>query len=454
MENKITPDQLNELALDIKSNIHELKRCFTIEFMGLPKSGKTTIIRLLSHYLRRNDINCYIIQERASLCPIKGKQRIEFSIWNACSSLLKLLETYEEPQKTVIIFDRGIFDALVWIKTFALQNGISNDEFESIFNYFTNTRWITKIDLLIHLRTTVELSLQRENQDALIEKPGSIMNPEILTKYQENAMNLAYKFKKIAKDYQEYDTTITETKENAKNITISVLEKIKELSDEEVAVFPFERINIIGNIKKLGIINANEAIKLLATLESELYFDKRSIVEVVDDAIQIVAVTIIENENQIVVFQKYEKNSKQRFHLRNTLWVGGHLRAEDNKNDLLRSAKKCIRREIKEEILYEYELDDTEIEFVGIVYDTISSKSRKHLGLVFSIKTLDERLISKLDNKNISEKSGQSHFIEVVNKEDIFKSDDKNFENWSLAIAYSYLGISVKMELENQLELF
>lgn len=456
IENEIIDERkLRELAFEIRNNIHELKHCFVIEFMGLPKSGKTTVIRLLSHYLRRNSINCYIVFERASVCPIKGKQSLSFSIWNACSSLLKVLETSNEPQKTVIIFDRGIFDALVWMKTFSQINGIKTEEFETFIKFFTNQRWINHIDLLIHLKTTVEQSLLRENDDVLIDKPGSIMNFEVLKDYEENATLLKRQYSAIAKNYKEYDTTTTETKANARRITIDVLKTIKELSDEEIAVFPSERINVLGNLKKYQILIGAEAISFLLTIGSEKYFKRRSIAETSSDIVQIVPITMIENSEEIAVFQKFEKHSNQRFHLKNTLWVGGHFREEDNwDDDIVRSTKNCIKRELREELNYEIDIDSQILQFIGILYDPIAERSRRHVGVLYTVNGIDSTLRNRIDGKNISEKSGQSHYIEIVKKEDLLKDNTRKFENWSLSIASSYLKLTITKDMENQLELF
>src|SRR5712692_5275098 len=85
-----------------------------IEFCGTPKSGKTTCATRLTHFLSRNGFSVMTVAERAGVCPLRNKSHMTFNVWTACASLNEMLEAVERDYQ-IVIFDRGIFDALCWM---------------------------------------------------------------------------------------------------------------------------------------------------------------------------------------------------------------------------------------------------------------------------------------------------------------------------------------------------
>ena len=93
--------------------VYKKRRPIVIEFSGAPKSGKTSSISSLMQFLKRNDFKVAVIQESASMCPVKDKHSPMFNLWTACDtikSLIGVLES-ERTQYDVVIIDRGIFDS-------------------------------------------------------------------------------------------------------------------------------------------------------------------------------------------------------------------------------------------------------------------------------------------------------------------------------------------------------
>lgn len=90
------------------------RRPLTIEFTGLPNSGKTTLIHNLESSLLAQGINVQIMQEDAELVPkeIPKKTWIR-NVWITFGQLQSLLEI-PYSQADIILFDRGYCDALFW----------------------------------------------------------------------------------------------------------------------------------------------------------------------------------------------------------------------------------------------------------------------------------------------------------------------------------------------------
>lgn len=89
-------------------------RAFVIEFAGTPKAGKSTSVEAIRHFFTRYDFRVHVLMERASVCPIPMKGHLFFNTWCAATMLAELLANVDT-ETDVIIVDRGIFDALVWL---------------------------------------------------------------------------------------------------------------------------------------------------------------------------------------------------------------------------------------------------------------------------------------------------------------------------------------------------
>src|SRR5882762_8468762 len=98
----------------IQSYLGFSKRAFVIEFAGTPKSGKSTAVEAIRHFFSRQGFRVHVLAERAALCPIPMKGHLFFNTWCAVSMLAELLENVDT-DTDIIIVDRGILDALVWL---------------------------------------------------------------------------------------------------------------------------------------------------------------------------------------------------------------------------------------------------------------------------------------------------------------------------------------------------
>jgi predicted ATPase len=116
---------LEKLAGTARSHLQFAQRAFVIEFAGTPKAGKSTAVEAIRHFFSRQKFRVHVLAERAALCPIPMKGHLFFNTWCAASMLAELLANVET-DTDIIIVDRGIFDALVWLR----------------LQYHTNLRWL------------------------------------------------------------------------------------------------------------------------------------------------------------------------------------------------------------------------------------------------------------------------------------------------------------------------
>lgn len=148
-----------------------------VEFAGLPKSGKSSNIAVIRDYFSRSKYRTKLIAEGARTCPFSNKNRIEFACWTANQAMNAVLEARLSSERdSIILQDRGVFDALAFIKLLALEDYIPESTAESISTYFSDQRWTGTIDLIILLDVSPEIAIRRDLAAQLNAPTGVITN--------------------------------------------------------------------------------------------------------------------------------------------------------------------------------------------------------------------------------------------------------------------------------------
>src|SRR3954466_4175 len=142
-------EKLEARAKAIHDNLLSFaSRAFVIEFAGTPKSGKSTSVEAIRHFFTRMGFRVHVLAERAAVCPIPMKGHLFFNTWCAASMLAELLANVEtEPD--IILVDRGIFDALVWLVLQEQRGELTAAEARAIEAFLLLDRWRSLIDLAI-----------------------------------------------------------------------------------------------------------------------------------------------------------------------------------------------------------------------------------------------------------------------------------------------------------------
>src|SRR5260370_29818988 len=85
-----------------------------------------------------------------------------------------------EAEADIIIVDRGIFDALVWL-TLQLRRGeITGEEADTIDSFLLLERWRRLTDLVAVMNLPANEALARETAQRITTTTGIIMNQQVL----------------------------------------------------------------------------------------------------------------------------------------------------------------------------------------------------------------------------------------------------------------------------------
>jgi thymidylate kinase len=437
--------QLQILAGEVRElkEGHRQKRPIVIEFSGSPKAGKTSCINSLEIFLKRNGFRVEIIQERASVCPVANKVDPMFNVWTACMSISGMIGALEKKKATcdVLILDRGVFDALCWFHWLYSKNVFAEDRRKAVESFLVMDAFVKRIDIVFAFQVKPNISIDREYANLLTDKPGSIMNEKVLSEYLQSIKKTIEDKKDYFHNIFEMDTSDKTQDQVGKEVTITVLNTLKDMLMEKVGYFiPSDEIREKLNSKR--IFEFNELVSHI-----RLKFDLRETVENADNSIQPLPIAVLASENmeKVFVIKKAKKATSNDSPEKDKmlLYIGGHSRLEDSTEntakDLLAIFKYTLCREIKEEIGVELALNNINPFWI---YTPDNPKSTRHIALCFLIKVDDATLKIRLDSEELvqnkgTSKSGRFHLIQEI-------VDSESLESWSETIADRCFGLKVK----------
>ena len=187
----------------------------TIEFTGLPNSGKTTLIHSLDKTFSKDGFKVKVVREDSETVP----KEIPKKTWERNTYItlgqLKSLIHLSFCDFDIIFIDRGFYDALFWAN-FLNSQGVCSKE-ESIFmlnvlDGFNRTFNISP-DILIVLDSSVEESLRRRNNQVGAGTPLLSKN-DFLMAYKTNLLKF-------------YDSVNTQKKYlDTTNLSVEEVEKL------------------------------------------------------------------------------------------------------------------------------------------------------------------------------------------------------------------------------------
>lgn len=175
-----------------------------IEFMGLPRTGKTTTVEAITERLGEIGINSSIIQERASVCPVQDKMSPLFNYWTAISQMKEYVEACDK-NVNVLLADRGIIDSAVWLY-FKNQDGSFDEEVEC-FEPLIHNRFVREsTTIAIFFNCDIDIVLNRREKRKISQSSPLVTNRPTLEGYIKSYRESKSELEEIA-NIIEIDTT-------------------------------------------------------------------------------------------------------------------------------------------------------------------------------------------------------------------------------------------------------
>lgn len=428
----------------------QARRPIVIEFAGVPKAGKTSTLGQVYTFLKRCGFRVQIVVERASVCPIKDKKHFTFNVWTACTTLAQVLEHTQDPPRPddpqVLILDRGLFDAIAWLRLMERLSRIRTDELRTIEEFLLADEWRKRVTGVIVMTVSPADAMRREMGHLPIEGKGSIMNPEVLQQMLQNTKEciktLEDKFRIFPIDTSSGGNNAS-PQETAENVAQIVLELIEQELQEDILCLPKRDVKRV--FEDRTFVHADAAASLVDLFGSQGKYAPRGEAEANPELVQAIPVVVVRNKTgDVLRLRRKERNGTSRLHEEIVIWAGGHVRLEDGRNGkaILRGAM----RELKEELRLRVEPE--ELVLKGAVYADVGD-SAKHLGLVYEWRAETDDVAVTLSNAEFFERKGSSLSGKFVPLDEIRQDlDAKRIkEAWSHDIITRVLSGQTKTEL-------
>lgn len=220
------------------SNTFTLRRDIVVEFSGMPKSGKTTTLDIVAHYLKRSGVPVSEFHGGGRYAPLGKSDQGKLNLYLACEAVRRVVTVGATPgaHPRLYLLDRGLLDRYIF--TCALKNlgRLTDAHHTAIASFFSAPELERQIDLAFVFTTSSTISLARENKNSLTTDSGRVMNTTMLDALREAALEtLRPKPPTYVKAICHIDTTATDgdVRNTARTVLMEMM-KLDELSSLEL----------------------------------------------------------------------------------------------------------------------------------------------------------------------------------------------------------------------------
>jgi predicted ATPase len=396
-------NQLAEEARTLRDILRrQARRPFVLEITGTPKAGKTTLIGMVDSFLRHCGWNVHVVEERAGLCPLPMKGHFFFNTWTTGTMLAGLLDAVDRDDDLVIL-DRGLFDALIWLQIQANEQQVSKDEADIFERFVLVDRWRALSDATCLVTLDASVAMDRENSNRLLPRTGSVMNPKRLKAFNEALSDVQTRHRERFNLF----TLSNELgpREGASSLLSSLLERARSWADRTIAVI--SRNDAEQYFQEPTVDWTDVDWPAFSRL---VQYRTRSAVEHDDAWVQLLACGAqVHDEKPFLSIRRRQRGqvpNKARDDS-GRLWQGCHVEMPDG--DAL--TVEDLRQQLLSRLRADLHLAElrAQAEPLGMIWDKDCSEPR-HLGIVFKVP-LEEKVASFLDEREFRT-NGRGYLVE------------------------------------------
>lgn len=408
----------------------QARRAFVVEFAGTPKAGKSTSVAVIKQFFEQCGFRVHLLKERAADCPLPMKGHFFFNTWTMCSMLAEVLATVDT-ETDLLILDRGVFDALMWLELQHRRGQVTDDEKAIFASFVTLERWRRLIDLTFVVTVDPEVAMLRENSARIIPKLGSLMNPGALAEINDVLSAVAAEHVKSF-TLKDFNTSSGDVIASNKQLTALLLDAFEAFADPEILAVPrsvLETVGLQSSNDDASLLGDADALRALDAIVEAVVSRKRSSLEEDDEFVQLVGCGLPHDQSsRLFLLKRTEKDAKSGQYGRYTLWKGCHLECGAelplHVDALLDAAASQLVRRISEDFHLAIPLRPS---FRAITW----KRTEKHAGLLFEVPIDSAEAVRHMGQKEFKR---QGRF--EPHKGDLFKTRDDllrtdGIEAWS-----------------------
>lgn len=390
---------------------------YVVEFAGLPKAGKTTIMRRTVRALERLGLNCSTVSEAATT-KIHRSHRSDLLAFNVLCTIENIRSLIVESKRRgsvdVCVMDRGVTDSLVWLE-FLKRRGLLAKHFaDDIATFAKVPAWYDEIRLLVYIENDWASYQERFKIDSPIEQQPAFNEKwfdDLSQCYEEILHSPGGDRKPLRIDGrlpkglvrqqvaapQVLEANWTTASCASTRVVRAILDGLIESGEEQIAVIPagdnaeqFSEMSgdaLGGLVRDLfGRDDGGKPIRPRRGHENTLSWRLRDEVEDDPRFVQLVAGAYIRRNGDVLVLQHAGSEKRDQLRGRLSLLVTGHVSTDDRSLSYggRHEIENCLLRELKEELVH---LDLPAIRPAVAVRIGDDEMGRRHMGLIFEVQT-------------------------------------------------------------------
>lgn len=169
-----------------------------------------------------------------------------------------------------------------------------------------------------------------------------------------------------------------------------------------------------------GFLSQNDDLfnKITASLK-DFEVKRRGDMEEDESFKQLVSYTIVESDDEILVYKRLTGGGESRLHGLNSIGVGGHMNDIESESDIKEKMFENAARELEEEIAMS-KSDLKDFELIGLINDDNNAVGRVHIGLVFKVEVDKDKVYSN-----------EQDTLELIWSKENKLTDLGDYESWS-----------------------
>jgi predicted NUDIX family phosphoesterase len=357
------------------------------------------------------------------------KGHLFFNTWCASTMLAELIANVDT-ETDIIIVDRGIFDALVWLTLQRRRGELTFTEAKIIEAFLLLDRWRTLIDLAVVMNVAPELAMQRETEQRITSKPGSIMNLDVLGSLSNSVDDAINEYGSKFGAVIRHDTSTGIMKASNTRLANAILQHLEEFLDPQILVVPKQELGRLP-LESGGCFTRDGRAQLEACLATFGRSMRRSVAEMDEDYVQIIGCGVLVHNDEVFLFQRKERDPKYRLYGKATIWQGTHVSLDTQQHGI-----ELIKTALVERITRSLFLSrEFRVEPIGYCWDPGDVTSRHHFGVMFRVNIDNDHMATDLRKKEFRKGRGHGLAGSFVNWATL-ESDEvvSSLETWSQAI--------------------
>lgn len=228
--------QLHAMKRELQSlkKVITLPKPFVIEFTGVPRTGKTTIINNLYDFLIKGTFKVELLEEYTSSAEYKNTLKKQWGIIDSAEIHLNIMNEIEKRlaasltnSNDFILIDRGINDRQIWNQRAKEKKSLPEDRYNWARDKYSKLSK-EQVDYLVMLYADPKESLKRDYLSRLALEPRSFINEKNLTEYAQSLLRLRQFLNENVQNSCFIDTTSKTIKETSLEVTSQILPAVRK----------------------------------------------------------------------------------------------------------------------------------------------------------------------------------------------------------------------------------